>query len=61
MAETKNFLCKKEIAAKYNISVKTLSRVLKKHSNQIGEPYGYNYSPVQIEKIKDLIGGFEAI
>jgi hypothetical protein len=61
MAKTEKFLCKKEIAAKYKISVKTLARILKKHSTEIGEPYGYSYSPIQIGKIKNLIGEFDTI
>ena len=61
MAKNKNFLCKKEIAALYNVSVKTISRILEAHKNTIGDPVGYTYTPVQVEKIKDVIGEFETI
>jgi len=59
MVESKKFLCKKEIANLYNISRWTLVRILKQHKNEIGEPFGYLFSPIQIEKIKNILGGFE--
>jgi hypothetical protein len=61
MATSKKFLCKKEIAALYGVSVKALSKVLTAHEQLIGKPVGYVYTPCQIEKIKTVIGGFEPI
>jgi len=58
MSKNKKFLNKKEIAYFYEISVRTLSNILKKHEYEVGKPNGYLYSPLQIEKIKSILGSF---
>ncbi len=59
MSKNNKFLNKKEIAFCYEISVKTLSKILKKHEYEVGKPHGRLYSPLQVENIIKLLGQFE--
>jgi transposase len=47
---------KKELAEKYNISVKTLNKWLKPFEKKIGKVNGYFFNPKQIKIIYECLG-----
>lgn len=59
MGKNQGFLNKKQIAAKYCISRRTLHNIFKIHGEKIGKPFGYLFSPCQIDIIKSILGDFD--
>lgn len=49
-------LSKKELANMYNVSVWVLRKWLKPHTDKIGAYIGRTYTPVQVQRIFELIG-----
>lgn len=46
----------RQLASKYKVSSRTLTRWIEKHRDYIGERVGYTYTPEQVRKIFERIG-----
>ena len=45
---------KKELCREFNLTYKTLNKLIVQFEKLIGKPYGYNYLPYQVKIIRNI-------